>query len=192
MEVDGTEIWRSEAPGTRIALPAGVRGQMTAGRSFLWTITARNENGQHSCGEQFTKLSHLSDFAIAIRIKTKNTKTLCVDSTCGDFLRFASLRPCVPARSAQVLPTTIRVSSETAPPGGMAQMKVLLTSPMPISSGGMYHGHVLGGLRLDRRHRTFQRCRRCERRRGGRRRQSEHAVYFAERNLRRHGSIIRS
>ncbi len=45
MEVDGTEIWRSEAPGTRIALPAGVRGQMTAGRSFLWTITARNENG---------------------------------------------------------------------------------------------------------------------------------------------------
>ncbi len=40
--------------------------------------------------------------------------------------------------SAQVLPTTIRVSSETAPPGGMAQLKVLLTSPMPITSGGMY------------------------------------------------------
>src|SRR4051794_11640043 len=37
---------------------------------------------------------------------------------------------------AQVAPTTIRVSSETAPPGGMAQMKVLLTSPMPITSGG--------------------------------------------------------
>jgi hypothetical protein len=45
MEVDGTEIWRTEAPGTRIALPAGVRGQMSAGRSFLWTITARNANG---------------------------------------------------------------------------------------------------------------------------------------------------
>ena len=34
-----------ELPGTRIALPAGVRGQMSAGRSFLWTITARNANG---------------------------------------------------------------------------------------------------------------------------------------------------
>ncbi len=45
MEVDGTEIWRTEGEGTRIALPAGVRGQMTAGRSFLWTITARNEKG---------------------------------------------------------------------------------------------------------------------------------------------------
>jgi len=38
----------------------------------------------------------------------------------------------------QVAPITIRVSSETAPPGGVAQMKVLMTSPMPISSGGMY------------------------------------------------------
>ncbi len=33
---------------------------------------------------------------------------------------------------------TIRVSTETAPPGGMAQMKVLLTSPKPITSGNMY------------------------------------------------------
>lgn len=36
------------------------------------------------------------------------------------------------AASAQV---TIRLSSETAPPGGMAQLKVQLTSPQPISSG---------------------------------------------------------
>jgi hypothetical protein len=42
---------------------------------------------------------------------------------------------CAPA---QVAPSTIRISSETAPPGGMAQMKVLLTSPMPITSGGMF------------------------------------------------------
>jgi hypothetical protein len=40
--------------------------------------------------------------------------------------------------AAQTAPSTIRVSSETVPPGGMAQMKVLLTSPMPITSGGMY------------------------------------------------------
>ena len=39
--------------------------------------------------------------------------------------------------SAQ-LPNTIRISDEVAPPGGMVQMKVLLTSPMPITSGGMY------------------------------------------------------
>jgi hypothetical protein len=38
---------------------------------------------------------------------------------------------------AQVAAPTIRVSSETAPPGGMAQMKVLLTSPKPITSGNM-------------------------------------------------------
>jgi hypothetical protein len=36
---------------------------------------------------------------------------------------------------AQVAPTTIKVSSETTPPGGMAQLKVFLTSPMPITSG---------------------------------------------------------
>ncbi len=40
--------------------------------------------------------------------------------------------------AAQTVPTTIRVSSETAPPGGMAQMKVLLTSPKPITSGNMF------------------------------------------------------
>jgi hypothetical protein len=45
MEVDRTEIWRSDASSTRIALPAEVRGQMTPGRSFLWTITARNRTG---------------------------------------------------------------------------------------------------------------------------------------------------
>jgi hypothetical protein len=45
MEVDRTEIWRSEASSTRIVLPPEVRGQMTAGRSFLWTVTARNDTG---------------------------------------------------------------------------------------------------------------------------------------------------
>jgi hypothetical protein len=39
---------------------------------------------------------------------------------------------------AQTAPTTMRVSTETAPPGGMAQMKVLLTSPKPITSGNMF------------------------------------------------------
>ena len=36
--------------------------------------------------------------------------------------------------TAQPLPT-MRVSSETAPPGGMAQIKLLMTSPKPIISG---------------------------------------------------------
>jgi uncharacterized membrane protein YgcG len=39
--------------------------------------------------------------------------------------------------AAQTSLPTIRVSSETAPPGGLAQMKVLLTSPKPITSGNM-------------------------------------------------------
>ena len=39
--------------------------------------------------------------------------------------------------AAQIALPTIRVSSETVPAGGMAQMKVLLTSPKPITSGNM-------------------------------------------------------
>ncbi len=53
---------------------------------------------------------------------------------------------CLPL-AAQVLPSTIRVSSETAPPGGMAQLKVLLTSPMPIITGNAVTD--LSGLFLD-------------------------------------------
>ena len=36
---------------------------------------------------------------------------------------------------AQIAPVTVRLSSETAPPGGIAQVKVLLTSPKPITTG---------------------------------------------------------
>jgi len=45
MEVDRTEIWHGETSDTRIALPAAVRGQMTAGRAFLWIAIARNSVG---------------------------------------------------------------------------------------------------------------------------------------------------
>jgi hypothetical protein len=45
-EVDRTEIWRGETAGTRIALPAEVRRQMIAGRSFLWAVTARDGAGR--------------------------------------------------------------------------------------------------------------------------------------------------
>src|SRR5260221_13090505 len=41
------------------------------------------------------------------------------------------------AANAQQQTSIVRVTSETAPPGGMAQIKVLLYSPQPISSGGM-------------------------------------------------------
>lgn len=36
---------------------------------------------------------------------------------------------------AQTAPITVRLSSETAPPGGIAQVKVLLTAPKPITTG---------------------------------------------------------
>ena len=45
MEVDRTEIWRSEATSTSIPLPSEVRAQMTAGRSFLWTVTVHDATG---------------------------------------------------------------------------------------------------------------------------------------------------
>jgi hypothetical protein len=39
--------------------------------------------------------------------------------------------------AAQVRPVvSLKVSKETAPPGGMAQMKVFITEPQPISTGG--------------------------------------------------------
>jgi hypothetical protein len=40
--------------------------------------------------------------------------------------------------SAKAGTITVRISDEVAPPGGMVQMKVLFTSPMPITSGGMF------------------------------------------------------
>ena len=39
--------------------------------------------------------------------------------------------------AAQVVPAEIRVSNEIVPPGGMAQIKVSLTSPKPIITGNM-------------------------------------------------------
>jgi hypothetical protein len=35
------------------------------------------------------------------------------------------------------VPITVRISKETVPPGGMAQVKVLVTSPQPITGGGV-------------------------------------------------------
>ncbi len=43
---------------------------------------------------------------------------------------------CAPL-AAQVLPAEIRISNETAPAGGMVQLKVSLTSPKPIIIGNM-------------------------------------------------------
>lgn len=45
MEVDRTEIWRDEAATNRIALPASIRAQMSAGRSFLWVVVAWDATG---------------------------------------------------------------------------------------------------------------------------------------------------
>src|ERR1700704_155050 len=51
------------------------------------------------------------------------------------FRNFIFLICCVPIFPQQA--SIVRVTRETAPPGGMAQVKVLLYSPQPISSGGM-------------------------------------------------------
>jgi hypothetical protein len=49
---------------------------------------------------------------------------------------FLPLLACLSATAQTTLPT-IKVSDERVPPGGMAQMKVLLTSPKPITTGNM-------------------------------------------------------
>lgn len=50
-------------------------------------------------------------------------------------MRLAGAACLLPALLPAQLPTTIRMSSEVSPPGGLVQMKVLLTSPQPILSG---------------------------------------------------------
>jgi hypothetical protein len=51
------------------------------------------------------------------------------------------------AQSTQSLPVMIRLTSETAPPGGMAQIKAVVYSPQPIMSGlGMLD---MGGFDID-------------------------------------------
>jgi hypothetical protein len=59
IEVDRTEIWRAEASGTRIALPAEIRVQMTAGRTFLWMVTARDSAGR-TVSETSLQIFHVS------------------------------------------------------------------------------------------------------------------------------------
>jgi uncharacterized membrane protein YgcG len=44
---------------------------------------------------------------------------------------------CVPVVAQTTTATTVRVTNEVAPPGGIAQVKVLLTSPKPITIGNM-------------------------------------------------------
>jgi hypothetical protein len=53
-------------------------------------------------------------------------------------LRFVSLMGCAATfafAQLAVLPTTLKIKDETVPPGGMVQLKVLLTSPQPILQG---------------------------------------------------------
>src|SRR5436190_8837704 len=52
-------------------------------------------------------------------------------------LKIFVLSLCAGALAHSQIPATVRVSSEMAPPGGMAQVKVLLTSPQPITGGGL-------------------------------------------------------
>jgi hypothetical protein len=45
LEVDGTQIWSSSTPDTRIALPAEIIEQFVAGKTISWDVTARNGTG---------------------------------------------------------------------------------------------------------------------------------------------------
>jgi hypothetical protein len=59
MEVDRKEIWRGETAEMRIALPGEIRSQMTAGRSFLWAVTARDVAGS-TLAETALQTFHIS------------------------------------------------------------------------------------------------------------------------------------
>jgi hypothetical protein len=46
MDVDRSEIWTVETSDTTVAAPPEVQRKMTAGRGFLWTVSARNTAGE--------------------------------------------------------------------------------------------------------------------------------------------------
>src|SRR5690242_17614421 len=79
--------------------------------------------------DEFTSFSHSRDKSLNIIGEAGNSTI----NTMTNRILFVMTFACA-AATAQTLPT-IRVSSETAPIGGMAQMKVLMTSPMPIITG---------------------------------------------------------
>jgi len=46
MEVDGTVIWSGDSSGTNIGLGPQIRGRLTPGRAFQWSVLARNAAGE--------------------------------------------------------------------------------------------------------------------------------------------------
>src|SRR6266850_1572387 len=61
-------------------------------------------------------------------------------SKAGRFAAVALSLFLIPTALGATLPNglSLRVSNEVAPPGGIAQMKVTLTEPRPISTGRMF------------------------------------------------------
>ncbi len=57
MDVDRSAIWSTQTPSTSALIPNQVRQQMTAGRSFLWVVAARNRAGEKVAE---TSVQHLS------------------------------------------------------------------------------------------------------------------------------------
>jgi hypothetical protein len=45
LEVDGTVLWRTSSPVSRVALPRELIIQLTPGKTVLWDVTARNAAG---------------------------------------------------------------------------------------------------------------------------------------------------
>ena len=58
----------------------------------------------------------------------------------GRFAAAAVALLLIPAalRASLPLGVSLKVSSEIAPPGGIAQVKISVTEPRPISTGGMF------------------------------------------------------
>lgn len=59
LEVDRTQIWKSESTATTLELPAAVRRQMVAGRTFLWSVVARDAAGR-TLAESGVQTFHIS------------------------------------------------------------------------------------------------------------------------------------
>jgi hypothetical protein len=125
-------LWQASTREPRIEAAAAVIAQFAPGKTILWDVTARGRDG--------TVLAQSGTLRFRVAVKP-SLKGLIMTRLSASLTRAAACLAVVVAAgtvAAGQKPFTgvsISVSKETAPPGGMAQVKVFITEPKPITMG---------------------------------------------------------
>lgn len=133
LEVDGTELWRVASPPQK-SVPADARAAFLPGRTLVWRVDARGmpvDSLIVSSGDTRARVRPAGCVWGDDRVTSGLRVTL---ST----LRGAAASVCLLAVSAgaQTLPMEVRTVDDTAVPGGVLQLKLEVTEPRPIFTGG--------------------------------------------------------